>query len=377
MKVLFTIDSLQQGGTEQSTAQIIKYLSKNVHVTVLYFYPKSDLLSIYKEIGCDIVSLELNGKYNWIKAIKGLIKTIENIKPDIVISSLYRSNIISRIACKICGKKLVGTFVTDSYNRERKNTFKNKGIAKYFATYLLDWATSSIPCQWISNSSIIAKNNAKNLGIPISKVNIIHRGRNSEEFKEWKPNLDQPFVFIAIGRLYEKKGYAELINAFSKVTRLRPHIKLEIFGEGEYRSNMEQSISDLNMTNHIILHGNIPNAWKKIYDANCFVLPSRNEGFNGSLVEAMMTGIPIICSDIPVNLEAVGNNQTALTFKKNNVEDLIEKMSMMINEYDKMILMGKRARLYSFEKFDIKKIAKQYEEILFKLVKKEKTYSKT
>ena len=150
MRVLFTIDSLQQGGAEQSIAHTIKHFSRDIEVTVLYFYPKSDLIKIYQELGCNIISLNLQGKYQWRKAIQGMIKVLKQLKPDIVVTSLYRSNIISRVACKLTGTKLIGTFVDDSYNIERRRTFKGIGLLKYQYTWLLDRITSFIPYAWIS-----------------------------------------------------------------------------------------------------------------------------------------------------------------------------------------------------------------------------------
>ena len=60
--------------------------------------------------------------------------------------------------------------------------------------------------------------------------------------------------------------------------------------------------------------------------SNCFVFPSRFEGFSGALVEAMMTGVPIISSNIPMNLEAVEHNKTALVHEMKNSKDLLSKM---------------------------------------------------
>jgi glycosyltransferase involved in cell wall biosynthesis len=105
-----------------------------------------------------------------------------------------------------------------------------------------------------------------------------------------------------------------------------------------------------------------------MYEAHCFVFPSRFEGFSGALVEAMMTGIPIISSDIPMNLEAVENNKTALVHQLKNATDLADKMQEMISNYETMIAMGKRARKVAIEKFDIKNIAKQYETLLIESV---------
>ena len=369
MKVLFAIDSLQQGGAEQSIAHIIRHFSKETQVNILYFYPKADLLPTYEELGCSIFSLNLQGKYNFVKGISMMIKVLEQVKPDIVVTSLYRSNIISRMACKLTETKLVGTFVDDSYNIERRKTFTGfSGFIKYYSTWFLDRITSFIPCLWIANSRYIGESNGKHLGIAESKIKVIYRGRNSKDFIEWEKLETEDFRFVSIGRLYEKKGFPELIQAFGNIAKKNSKVKLVIYGEGSYRSQMEKQISELKLNNQIVLAGNIPNAWQKMYEAHCFVFPSRFEGFSGALVEAMMTGIPIISSDIPMNLEAVENNKTALVHKLKDVEDLASKMEEMILNYPNMIEMGKVARQVAFEKFDIKNIASQYERLLIETV---------
>jgi glycosyltransferase involved in cell wall biosynthesis len=369
MKVLFTIDSLQQGGAEQSIAHIIRHFSNETQVSILYFYPKADLLATYEELGCSIFSLNLQGKYDFVKGISMMIKVLEEVKPDIVVTSLYRSNIISRIACKLTGIKLIGTFVDDSYNIERRKTFTGvSGFIKYYSTWLLDRTTSFIPCLWIANSKYIGESNSKHLGISESKIKVVYRGRNSDDFKAWEKPKKEDFIFVTIGRLYEKKGYPELIQAFGNITNKFPNAKLIIYGEGSYRSQMEVQIANMKLNNQITLAGNIPNAWQKMYESNCFVFPSRFEGFSGALVEAMMTGIPIISSDIPMNLEAVENNKTALVHRLKNADDLYNKMEEMILNYPDMIAMGKVARQVSFVKFDIKNIASQYERLLIETV---------
>jgi glycosyltransferase involved in cell wall biosynthesis len=131
---------------------------------------------------------------------------------------------------------------------------------------------------------------------------------------------------------------------------------------------MEKRIASLQMSSHIHLKGNVPGAWKKLYESNCFVFPSRFEGFSGALVEAMMTGIPIISSNIPMNMEAVQHQKTALVHQLKNADDLANKMKTMVKDYSDMVEMGKRAREESFSRFDIRVIAKQYEDLLRRFV---------
>jgi glycosyltransferase involved in cell wall biosynthesis len=113
----------------------------------------------------------------------------------------------------------------------------------------------------------------------------------------------------------------------------------------------------------------VPNGWKKLYEAHCFVFPSWYEGFSGALIEAMMAGIPIIASDISMNLEAV-DKETALIYKVKSVNELAAHMETMITSYPNMIEMGKRARAVASGRFDIKVIAAEYESFLHSVANK-------
>jgi glycosyltransferase involved in cell wall biosynthesis len=371
MKVFFTLDTLTNAGTEKSTLDIITHFSKETKVKVIYFYKVHDLKEAYERAGIPLVFVDLQGGNSFFKGIKVLKNLIREEKPDVVVSSIYKANIISRIACKLTGTKLIGTFVNDSYGAVRLEELKQKGINRKFKlVWLLDKWTAGIPKHYLSNAFSIAKSNSETLGVPLDKINVIYRGRESGKFPAWNPPPVEPaFKFIAIGRLIDRKGFAELIEAFAILKKDHPAITLDIFGEGKSRKKFQQIIDKNNLNESAVLHGAIPNAWQKLYGAHCFVFPSWYEGFSGALVEGMMTGIPIIASGIPMNLEAVTENETALIHKVQDAADLEKKMERMINSYGNMIEMGKKARSEAVVRFDIKTISKQYEDFLKRVVK--------
>ncbi len=365
MKVIFTIDSLQQGGAEQSLAHIIEHFSPSTEITVVYFKKKEDLLPQFQKLNCKLISINLTGSFTWLKGVSKLLKIIQEIKPNLVVSCLYQSNIISRIACKISGTKLIGTFVSDSYSKERSVSFSKK--RKLGAAYFLwiDQLTSKIPFAWIANSESIKKSNCTILGVDPNKVTVIYRGRNAEVIQPWiVPQKDSIFRFAFVGRLLETKGLNELVTAFETLSKSNSNVHLDIFGDGPFRKTLAERVEASRVENKITLHGNINNAWQKLYESNCFVFPSWYEGFSGALVEAMMLGIPIIASNITMNLEAVQSNYTALVYPVKDEKKLAENLNYCVQDYPKMIEMGENARTVAIEKFEIKTIAHQYETFL-------------
>lgn len=364
MKVLFTIDGLNSGGTEKSTADILSHFSKDTEVKVIYFFPQFDLVKDYEKAGIPLHFVGLKGKQDLWKGTMKLRKIIKQEKPDLIVSSIMRANLYSRFASILTGVPVVGTFVSDGYGGLRLEEMKGrKNYLVYKFFWWLDKVTSKIPKYFISNGIYIANSNAKALSIPKNKIKVIYRGRNTTLFPEWKPQTDGVFRFVFVGRLMERKGLNELIHAFKTVVQIHKNAELHVCGDGPFRFKLEALLKELQLTDKVVMHGKVSQGWKKLYDANCFVFPSWTEGFSGALVEAMIAGIPIIASDIPQNLEAV-NESTSLIFKVTDHNDLAEKMIRMIDEYDVNVEKAKRTRDIAREKYEIKNISAQYENFL-------------
>ncbi len=369
MKVLFTLDTLANSGTEKSTLDIISHFSKDTMVKVVCFYPGDDLKAAYAAAGIEVVDMGFPANMPWYKAITLFKKLLRHEKPDLVVSSILRANLISRIACRQTGIPLVGTFVSDSYSKIRMESFSRKRRIGFYLYYLLDRFTAGIPKRYISNSECIKKSNAAQLRIHPNKVDVVYRGRASQDYTPKQNSLTPGvFRFVYVARLLQTKGLGELVEAMAMVAQKHPQAKLEIYGEGNYRKHITQRINDLHLNDKVTLHGKVPEGWKKLYTADCFVFPSWNEGFSGSLVEAMMVGIPIIASDIPMNLEAVSPDETALVYKVKDQAALAEQMNKSIEHYERMCQMADRARAIAFRRFDIQVIASQYEDILKRVV---------
>lgn len=365
MKVVFSIDSLAQGGTEQSIAELIAHFNKNIEIIVVYFYDAHDLRETYESLNCKLVYLGISDKYGFYQSVKLFYNLVMTEKPDVVVSSLYRSLIISRLVCWWSTIPLVGTFVNERYGSDRKERFKGTDIVKYFATWLLDRITAFIPIKVISNSYSISVLNGKALCIKSNKIKVIYRGRDTQNYKAWKqPEGNGNFVWMTIGRLIPQKGYDILLRAFYELKKNNSNIQLRIIGEGSLRNELELLIKELNLKDEVFLEGNKPLAWKKLYDANAFILPSVSEGFSGALVEALLTGIPIVASDIPMNIEAVSPGKGAYFFRSKDHQHLYEKMLALMNEYEYACELGKLMRLRAVDNYDIQQVADTYEKTL-------------
>lgn len=407
MKILFTQDALVNAGAERSHMEILSRFSDQVEVVFVYFYPKHELREEYEKAGIRLIFLDIPESYHFGLAVARLVKLIKEENPNLLISSLWRADIITRISSLITGVPVIGTLVNDSYS---KIAWKDKKGLKYKGVYWLDKLTSRIPIHWIANANALADSHVRTLGLDKSKISVVYRGRSvpSVPASAAKQSVDHSakletdcfvvpprndageestFRFLSYGRLLERKGFQDAIQAFAKVNQTYPNSSLTIYGEGPYRSQLETLILKLGLTTNVKLPGKFYSDSNRsrvegkqiatsslgtprndvttiLLENHCFLFPSWYEGFSGALVEAMMAGIPIIASDIPMNLEAVTDQVNGLIFPVGNPKKLAEQMRFAIENPKQMAEFGAAAREEAKERFDIEKIAKEYEGVL-------------
>jgi glycosyltransferase involved in cell wall biosynthesis len=113
-------------------------------------------------------------------------------------------------------------------------------------------------------------------------------------------NLAGKTIVLFLGRLHPKKGLDLLIPAFEIVKRERPEAHLLLVGPGdtEYVESIRTEINKRGLTEHITLTGPLygRDKWAVQAASDLFILPSYQENFAISVVEALRSGLPVLLS---------------------------------------------------------------------------------
>ena len=161
-------------GAERSHLEILSRFSQDTEVALVYFYPKQELKREYEEAGVRLIFLDIPEAYHFPLAVSRLVRLIRTEKPDLLISCLWRADIITRIASWITGVPLFGTLVNDSYS---PMAWKDKKGLKYKVVYWLDRLTAGIPVHWIANAQALADSHVQTLGLKRERISVVYRGR--------------------------------------------------------------------------------------------------------------------------------------------------------------------------------------------------------
>lgn len=368
-KVLFVIDTLEIGGAEQSLLENIKRFTK-IHPVVCHIYKGDTLKKNFVENGIKVYSLESKQKYGFLKNSLALHKIVRIEKPDAIVAYLTRSELTSRLVGLFTGTMVFGTFVSDLYSKDyNKNlSFKTKITIQLFK--FLNIITAPICKGFIANSESVKTANSKQLYVSTYKIEVINRGRDENKFKTVlaeKKDTTQ-IRFVNVGRLVPVKGQQMLIRAFSRLASERSDISLDIAGEGPSRKLLEEEITKNNMHDSIRLLGSVRNLHELLPYYNCFVFPSLSEGFSGSVVEAMMSGVPVLASDIDVNKEVVTHDYNGYLFKSGDEDSLYNAMKFFLKNQSVAEKWAKLATGYAQENFGLNHIAGKFENFLIEKI---------
>ncbi len=357
-KITYIIPTLDSGGAERFFVDLIKNLDREKFEASLILYKRAGLwLGELEREGIKCVVLEKKFLFD-ISNFIAIYKNIKEIGPDIVHTQLG-ADIYGVLAAKLAGiRSIVSTEVNTNINESYLYN-----CLKKFSLRFVD--------RVIAVSSAVLNDAKKRYKINKKKLEVIYNGIEIERFsiKEKRNNFsdDNPIVFGTIGRLTEQKGHINLIKAFSMLSD--KNAKLLIAGKGELKDDLNQLIITLGLQKRVELCGKVL-APKFLNEIDVFVLPSIWEGMGIVLVEAALTGLPIIASDVGGVSEVVSSEEAWLV-EPGNIEDLRKTIDSLIINFEtietglKIEKANKRAR----EMFDIAIIADNYQKLYQKLIR--------
>lgn len=150
----------------------------------------------------------------------------------------------------------------------------------------------------------------------------------SKNIKHGKDN----YHLLFIGQLIKRKGVDTLLKALGELKKVDWF--LNILGDGEERRNIENLCKSLNLSKYVKFHGSKKNieTIEFLQTADLLVLPSRFDGWGAVVNEALMNGVPVVCSDKCGAKDLLKDSFRGDIFKSGSVSGLCKILEKHISQ---------------------------------------------
>lgn len=175
-------------------------------------------------------------------------------------------------------------------------------------------------------------------------------------------------AIIYLGRLDEgQKNISLLIKAFALLKNEK--YSLLIAGSGRDYYKYSDMISDLNLAGKCHMIGSISNNEKKklLAESKIFVSPSIREGQSNAVIEAMSSGIAIVCVRNEGSNETINDGYDGILVD-NNETKLKDVLEYLISNDERIKELSTNARKSAVQKYSIVAVAEQYENVFASLL---------
>lgn len=202
-----------------------------------------------------------------------------------------------------------------------------------------------------------------------SKFSLIYHGVNLKDFQPVSNPSSVPMVplILSVGRLVEKKGFQDLLQALLMVKERGERFQCEIYGDGPLCEPLREWIETHGLADEVRLKGDCTQQELiAVYqNATMFILTpvqtddGDRDGIPNVLLEAMAVGLPVITTAVAGIPELVENDQNGLSYQPHDVDGISSGIIELLRNAEKCRQFGDAASKKVKEQFDITQAARR------------------
>lgn len=253
----------------------------------------------------------------------GVSKVLNEIQPDVVVGSEYNPTILQALGYCKRNKIPFVSWTDGTLFSERNRNF----VQKFLRRFVISKASAYIA------SSTKSKEAQIYYGADEKKCHVSLLSVDVEKYIQ-KPQGTGNGKILYVGSLIERKGVDLLLNALSRLTN---PFDLYLAGGGEELENLKRMAKELEIEEYVHFLGQLSREELLVHYANSdlFVLPTREDCFALVILEAICSGLPIVCSkyaDGAYDMIEDGNN--GFIIDPYDADAFAEKIDLLLKDQE-------------------------------------------
>lgn len=352
LTVLQVVTLSEWGGAQEVVRLLSDYLRGQYRVFVACA-PGGRLIDEIEALGIPVIPIRHMVRYPQpfrdLFALFALWRVMRTVRPTVVHAHSTKAGMLARIAARLAGVPVIlftahgWSFTTGRSRWKRALLAANER--------LLARMTTRIICVSYHDRDLALQYRVA----PTEKVVVIHNGLDPAAFigrhvdeDMAVAGTDEPVVTF-VGRLRAPKDPFMLIRAFSKLERGR----LIIVGDGPQRRKLHELVGELNVANRVELVGERSDVPDLLATSDIFVLTSNWEGLPLTIIEAMMTGLPVVASRVGGVAELVEDGVTGFLVPPGDLPSLAAVCQKLLKDPELRRKMGQAGREKALLEFSL------------------------
>lgn len=360
-RVAYVLTSSGMGGAEQEVCHLAtEFRRRGWEVAVISMLPLEAPVADLAALGVQTFSLGMRRGVPDPRALVRLGRILRRWRPDVLHAHMIHANLLGRLT-----RLFVPTpFVISTIHSE------NEGAQWRYVAYRMTNGLSDVT----TTVSKVAELEATRRGAaPAGSILVVPNGLSAAPYARDQSvrdrmraalDLGDRFTWLAVGRLVEVKGYADMVAAFAEARREHPAASLLIAGVGPLEADIRAEARRLAVEDSVHLLGLRSDVPALMQAADGFVMTSRWEGLPMVLLEAGASGLPVVVTDVGGSRDAVLPEVSGYLTPAAEPAESARAMGrvMAMGEVDRHA-MGAAGRRHVHATFDIGAVADTWDEL--------------
>jgi N-acetyl-alpha-D-glucosaminyl L-malate synthase BshA len=167
---------------------------------------------------------------------------------------------------------------------------------------------------------------------------------------------------VHISNLRPVKQVDAVVKIFARI-RERVTARLAIVGEGPDWAKAEEAVRQLGLSPHVEMIGETQDVVGLLSEADVFLLPSLQESFGLSALEAMACGVPVVASRVGGLPEVVDDGETGYLHPADAIDSMADSAIRLLSDAGLHERMSAQAATIAVARFSADRIVPRYEEL--------------